>query len=84
MQAERKNGNYHLCHKGGAENEFPQIGNTNVSCTTIPQYYSYGSLTFYDPPGFMDSKGVNQEILNAFANSKMFRPGMRAKICIVI
>ena len=39
---------------------------------------------FFDPPGFLDTKGVEQEILNAYSNSKMFTVGRKAKIVIVL
>ena len=37
-----------------------------------------------DPAGFLDTKGVTQEIINSYANAKMFQKYGRVKILIVI
>lgn len=62
------------------------IGNTNESCTVIPSIYESKDkdFIFYDPPGFLDTKGAKQEILNSFANAKMFKKGSKAKIILVV
>lgn len=41
-------------------------------------------MVLYDPPGFLDTKGVKQEILNSYANAKMFRKGSKAKIIMMV
>ena len=42
------------------------------------------NLILYDPPGFFDTKGVHQEILNSYCNAKMFKVGIKAKIVIMV
>ena len=41
-------------------------------------------MCIVDPAGFLDSKGVIQEIINSYANAKMFQQYGRVKILIVI
>ena len=41
-------------------------------------------MAFYDPPGFLDTKGVKQEILNSYSNAKMFCRGSKAKIIMMV
>jgi len=41
-------------------------------------------MAVYDPPGFLDTKGVKQEILNSYANAKMFCRGSDAKIIMMV
>lgn len=41
-------------------------------------------MVLYDPPGFLDTKGARQEILNSYCNAKMFRVGTKAKIIILV
>lgn len=78
-----KNGRYLI--ENNDENSFPKIGNTHISCTTIPRLYTSPEGTvFYDPPGFLDTRGNTQEIINAYCNAKMFRLGSKAKIIIVV
>ena len=66
--------------------DFPVIGNTSTSCTDIPSSYQdpRGGIEYIDPAGFMDTKGDEQEIINAYANARMFKRGTRAKIVLVI
>lgn len=79
----KKHGKYRI--ENDDENKFPKIGNTNLSCTTIPSLYTSPEGTvFYDPPGFLDTRGITQEIINAYCNAKMFRLGSKAKIIIVV
>ena len=76
-------GMYTINHNNNAK--YPEIGNTFESCTTIPSLYtSQEGLVFYDPPGFLDTKGVYQEILNSYCNAKMFRIGCKARIVMVV
>lgn len=77
----REDGTWKLSH---GDPKCPEIGNTNESCTVIPSIYEMGDLTLYDPPGFLDTKGVLQEILNSYANAKMFRRGAKAKIIMMV
>ena len=39
---------------------------------------------FCDSPGYKDTKGVHQEILNSYCNARMIRVGCRAKILLVV
>ena len=57
-----------------------------TSCTDIPSSYPdpRGGIEYIDPAGFMDTKGDEQEIINAYANARMFRRGTKAKIVLVI
>lgn len=61
------------------------IGHGNESCTTLPGFYKSrsGSL-ICDLAGFLDTKGVKQEILNSYSNSKMFQRGTLLRIVIVM
>ena len=64
---------------------YPKIGNTNESCTFVPSVTKMDkNNNLYDPAGFLDTKGVLQEILNSFCNSKMFQTGSKVKIVIVL
>ena len=60
-----------------------RIGHTSESCTSFPKYIDYTdenhNLRYYDFPGFLDSRGVNQTVINAafmkhiLENSKSLR-----------
>ena len=66
--------------------DYPVIGNTVACCTNIPSSYldPRGGIEYIDSAGFMDPKGDEQEIINAYANARMFKRGTRAKIILVI
>lgn len=65
--------------------KFPEIGNTKTSCTDVPSYYPFiNNTVFYDPPGFVDSRGLHQQILNSYSNAKMFKVGTSARIILVV
>ena len=42
----------------------------------------YGS--YIDSAGFLDTKGLEQEILNSYATAQLFKQGSRVKIVVVI
>ena len=60
-----------------------RIGHTSESCTSFPKYNDYTdenhNIRFYDLPGSLDSRGVNQTVINAafmkhiLENSKSLR-----------
>ncbi len=60
-----------------------KIGHTSESCTSFPKYIDYTdenhNIRFYDLPGSLDSRGVNQTVINAafmkhiLENSKSLR-----------
>ena len=63
----------------------PEIGNRNISCTSIPDIFqSKDGLVFLDPPGFFDTNGVTNEILNAFCISKMFKVNNNVRMLILV
>ena len=41
-------------------------------------------MIIYDPPGFLATTGVYQEILDSYCNAKMFKVGSKAKIIVMI
>jgi hypothetical protein len=78
-----KNGNYILSHN---RPDLPVIGNQLESCTDIPTLFKFPNQTlfFYDSPGFLETRGAMQEILNSYCNAKMFKLGSKAKIVIMV
>ena len=62
------------------------IGHGLDSSTTIPNsYYDPNTnLVYWDCPGFMDSRGQGQEIVNSFAIDQIFSEPSRVKILFVI
>ena len=62
------------------------IGHALDSATTVPvSWYDQASnLVYWDCPGFMDSRGEGQEIVNAFAINQLFTPPNRMKILLAI
>ena len=63
----------------------PQVGNTNISCTECASlYFDEKKNAFFDCAGYFDTKGVNQEIINGIANSKIFKKGRKVKLIMVI
>lgn len=41
-------------------------------------------MVIVDPAGFNDTKGLAQEIINSYANAKMFKRGGKTKVILVI
>lgn len=46
----------------------------------MPEIYDQ----FVDSPGFFDTKGISQEVINSYANAVMFRKGSKVKIILMI
>ena len=80
----KKKGEFHMTNDD--EVNFPVIGNGLSSCTDIPSSYAglRGDVDYIDPAGFMDTKGDLQEIINGYANARMFKRGTRTKIVLTI
>lgn len=59
-----------------------EIGHDPRSCTKIPhEWYDEDKNTlFWDCPGFGDTTGADQEIINIFAINKLFRANTNTKI----
>jgi predicted GTPase len=62
----------------------PEIGDTSISVTTIPQLWVKGENAFWDCPGFEDTKGPIQDIANAFYINRIFENSKEVKILLVI
>jgi energy-coupling factor transporter ATP-binding protein EcfA2 len=64
----------------------PEIGHKKDSETTIPNKWQSedGKLTYWDPPGFGDTKGPEQEIPDAFYIKKIFDTAKQIKLMVVI
>jgi energy-coupling factor transporter ATP-binding protein EcfA2 len=62
----------------------PNISHSKGSCTEYPEIYEHEGVIWHDSAGFLDTKGAQKEILNAYCNSKMFKWGHRARIILVI
>lgn len=62
------------------------IGHGLASETSIPNVWhdKETNLIYCDCPGFMDSRGPEQEIVNAFAIDQLFTTGGRIKILLTI
>lgn len=84
LKWEKKNGQIHISNPN--TEQFPLIGNTSVSCTDIPATYAQprSENILIDASGFMDTKGDQQEILNAYSNARMFKRGTKTKILLVM
>ena len=67
-----------------SDKKYPEIGNTPTSCTVTPSTFMTEGMCIVDPAGFLDTKGVIQEIINSYANAKMFQRYGRVKLLIVI
>ena len=63
-----------------------KIGHGVDSATTIPRswYDQSNNLVYWDCPGFMDSRGEGQEIVNAFSIDQIFTKPSRIKIILAI
>ena len=56
-----------------------------TSCTVVPsKFVTEESMCVVDPAGFLDTKGPIQEIINSYANAKMFHKYGKIKLLIVI
>lgn len=63
-----------------------QIGDDWTSETLIPNIYNYTrhKLLICDSPGFEDSRGEKEEIINSFAIDQLFEGNCKIKILFVI
>ena len=64
----------------------PKIGSTQHSETMIPEAYRdpEQNVLYVDTPGFMNSKGIVEEISDSYANSRVFIKGHKIKIALVL
>ena len=85
LTAEEGIGSYRINVVGGVLPGFT-IGHHLDSATTIPvSWYDRASnLVYWDCPGFMDSRGERQEIINAFAVDQLFTAPSRIGIVLTI
>lgn len=78
-------GNFNIFPVHGNNKELPKIGNSEISETMIPKgYRSNSGLLLYDTPGFLTTMGSIQEIMDSYANYKIFVKGSSIKIVLVI
>lgn len=78
-------GNFNIFPVYGYNKELPKIGNSEISETMIPKgYRSKDGLLLYDTPGFLTTMGSIQEIIDSYANYKIFVKGSSIKIVLVI
>lgn len=63
-----------------------RVGHGISSATSIPVswYDECSNLVYWDCPGFLDSRGVSQEIVNAFAIDQLFSTPSRVKILLTV
>ena len=62
-----------------------KIGNTSVSETTIPnKWIDKDGVAYWDCPGFGDTKGVVQDVANAFYIKKLFDNIENIKVVVVV
>lgn len=85
LTAEEGIGSYKINVVGGVLPGFT-IGHHLDSATTIPVswYDRTSNLVYWDCPGFMDSRGERQEIINAFAVDQLFTSPSRIGILLAI
>lgn len=62
----------------------PIIGNKNYSETELPSCYKKKEINLIDLPGILDTKGSEQEIVNAYTNSIIFKQNRSFKFMIVL
>lgn len=63
-----------------------EVGHGLGSATTTPcsWYDERSNLVYWDCPGFLDSRGPKQEIINAFAIDQLLRSPSRVKILLAM
>ena len=77
--------NFNIFPTETSKKQLPRIGNQEVSETMIPKsYQSENGLLLYDTPGFLTTMGNMQEILDSYANHKIFVKGSSIKIVLDI
>jgi hypothetical protein len=61
------------------------VGHMYRSETTLPvSWYDESDLFYWDCPGFMDTRGASQDIINAFAVDSLFSPPTRIKTLLIM
>ena len=62
-----------------------EIGHGTESQTTLPnKWVDSNGITYWDCPGFVDTKGFEQNIINAFYIKWIFDSSKEVKIVIVV
>ena len=56
----------------------------SVTSTPCSWHDRISNLVYWDCPGFLDSRGVTQEIINAFAIDQLLKPPSRIKILLAM
>ncbi len=82
MTYEKKGLSYLIKHEGNSS--LPKIGNTAVSETELPELFTKGDINFVDMPGLYDTKGPEQEMINAYTSSFLFKRYHQFRFVIVI
>jgi tetratricopeptide (TPR) repeat protein/GTPase SAR1 family protein len=62
------------------DNAYPVIGTKTTSETTIPTKYELDGMQLWDCPGFGDTRGPQQEIINAWFVNKLFTTASEVKL----
>jgi len=62
-----------------------KIGNTSISETTVPnRWIDKDGVSYWDCPGFGDTKGVVQDVANGFYIKKLFDNIENVKVVVVV
>lgn len=83
MTYDKKKGAKYIINHGDNSGKYPKIGNEMESCTSIPAIYTANGESFVDLTGWFQTRTANQEIINAYNNSAIFKKGKKVKIVIV-
>ena len=78
LEFKRVRGSYHIINP--SKEDYPAIGNSSESCTSIPGAYG----NFIDSAGFLDTNGPKQETINSYATAKIFKRGTKLKIVVIV
>jgi hypothetical protein len=68
----------------GKATSMPIIGHKFSSETQRPAVYTKGKLRFVDLPGLEDTKGPQQEIINSYTSSLVFKKGRHCRLVLVL
>lgn len=83
MQYTKEKGAKYKISHGDTTGLYPAIGHGGRSCTSVPAIFEANGESFVDLTGWFDTGSSNQEIINAFSNSTIFKKGKEVKIVIV-
>ena len=65
-----------------------EIGHTSESCTSFPKFIDYNdenlNLRFCDLPGTLDSRGVDQSVINASSIKYILENSKSLRIVFVV